>query len=678
MSSATTAPASAAKTSSAIFQLNQGTTAKTISQRCFELIRKLACLEPIKADFVDPLLKYYAEQKPPVMLAHDPVTIAWNLCRQGAALCALINKFRANTIARIVPWDTPITEASFKGAAAKNNLFACLEACKNELYMTDDQLFLSSNLLGEDTNTLSKAIDLANNFLERIKKTQAINFTKRVDALVASDPLYADIQHVADGEKPKRLLVFEEFYNTERTYVNDLEKLAKYKEELRMDNVVSEELLKDLFSNLDKLMDFQRSFFIAFERQILAGTRSLQASYDSHIGNFFIEWEKAFGVYDEYCANFNRAKEVAAAEVNALKAKAAIIDPMVLESFLIKPVQRVCKYPLLFREIIKNSPKDSPDLKELEEAERVAKGVGDRVNEKQRKAENAIIAEDFKSRVDDWKGIEPSRLGDLEMFGKMTASIGAVEKEVQGYLFPSVLIMCREGKGLLASRQKKLPLQIRGQFELSTIQRVEYASPQSFTMNIPGSDGSGRMESITFKFPNEELTKKWATCLKKLGKIEVVPLGAAIAAKPEIISLKDKRTSRAFLVDQRGLTAGVVAPNEGRPVPIVAPAVNAPPPVVVEKNLRLKVAYHNEVYLILVPDLENLEEVKEKALKKVAAEYALFGKDPGIKLEDVRLKYKDEFGDIITMSTDDDLKAAMQYNPNVLKVIVTSKSEFQP
>lgn len=665
MSSASATPAN--KTNSAISQLSQGTTAKTISQRCLELVRKLACLEPLKNGYVDPLLKYYAEQKPPVALAHDPVTIAWNLCRQGGALCTLINCFRANTIAKIVPWDAPITEASFKGTGAKSNLFACLEACKNELYMTDDQLFLSSNLLSEDTNTLSKAIDLANNFLERIKKTQAINFNKRVDNLMASDSLYADIQHESDAEKPKRLLVFEEFYNTERTYVSDLETLDKYRSELQMDKVVSEEVLKDLFSNLEKLVDFQRSFFIVFEKQILPATRSVQASYDAHIGNFFIEREKTFSVYDEYCANFNRAKEVAAAQVNELKAKASIIDPMVLESFLIKPVQRICKYPLLFREIIKNSPKEAPDLAELARAEQVAKGIGDRVNEMQRRAENALIAEDFKSRVDDWKGIEPSRLGDLEMHGKLTAAIGTVEKDVFSFLFPTVLIMCREGKAGLVSRQKQVPLQIRGQFELNTIQHIECSTPQSFTMSIPPN------EPITLKFQNEEQMNKWVKRLNKLGK-DVVPYGAAVP-KAEPMSMKDKRSSRYALVEKRGL----VAPNEGRPVPAAAPvAVNAPPPVVVENYMRLKVAYHNEVYLVLVPDLENLEEVKSKALSKITAEYGLFGKEPGIKLEEVRLKYKDEFGDIITMSTDEDLKAALQYNPNVLKVIVTNKSEFQP
>lgn len=655
------------KATSAISQLSQGSTTKTISERCLELVRKLACLEPLKADFVDPLVKYYASKNPAVGLAHDPVIIAWNLCRQGGALCALINKFRANTIAKIVPWDDPITEASFKGPAAKNNLFVCLEACKNELYMTDDQLFLTSNLLGEDTNTLSKAIDLANSFLERIRKTQAINFTKRVATLMAEDPLYADIQHATDAEKHKRLLVFEEFYNTERIYVNDLDKMLRYKDELRMDNVLSEEVLKSLFSNLDKLVDFQRAFFIDIERQILPATRGLQASYDAHIGKFFIDHEKSFGVYDEYCANFSRAKEVAAAEVSALRAKAAIIDPMVLESFLIKPIQRVCKYPLLFREIIKNSPKDAPDMKELEEAEKIAKVVGDRVNEKQRRAENAIIAEDFRTRVDDWKGVDPSRLGDLEMHDCMTACIGSMEKEVESYLFPKVLIMCREGKSLggFVSRQKKAPLQIRGQFQLETIQRIECNTQQSFKMSIPGG------ESITLKFKNEEQMKKWAKWLQKLGVVEVIPFGAKPRA--DFPGIANKRSSRMLLVDQRGIP-GLATANEPRP----APVAKAQPLVVVEENMRLKIAFHDEVYQILVPDLESLDEVKKKALKKIIDEYALFRMDPGIKLEDVRLKYKDEFGDIITMSTDEDFRAALQYNPNVLKVIVTSKSEFQP
>jgi guanine nucleotide exchange factor for Rho/Rac/Cdc42-like GTPase family protein len=58
-----------------------------------------------------------------------------------------------------------------------------------------------------------------------------------------------------------------------------------------------------------------------------------------------------------------------------------------LGSFLIKPVQRILKYPLLLRELVKNTPDDHPDRLRLDEALAAMSDVAQSINEEKRNAE---------------------------------------------------------------------------------------------------------------------------------------------------------------------------------------------------------------------------------------------------------------------------------------------------
>lgn len=58
-----------------------------------------------------------------------------------------------------------------------------------------------------------------------------------------------------------------------------------------------------------------------------------------------------------------------------------------LASFLLKPIQRICKYPLLLRELLKNTPEDDTDHTLVQKGLNAINGVVQYVNTKQGEAE---------------------------------------------------------------------------------------------------------------------------------------------------------------------------------------------------------------------------------------------------------------------------------------------------
>ena len=62
-----------------------------------------------------------------------------------------------------------------------------------------------------------------------------------------------------------RSKVISELLETERKYVESLEKLMEYQNEIQTQNLISKDKQRAIFANLDQLLDFQRRFLIAME-----------------------------------------------------------------------------------------------------------------------------------------------------------------------------------------------------------------------------------------------------------------------------------------------------------------------------------------------------------------------------------------------------------------------------
>ena len=160
-----------------------------------------------------------------------------------------------------------------------------------------------------------------------------------------------DSQHAVDSvSKPvtHRHHVIKEIVTTERDYVQHLEILQQFKNEVEESGAIAGDAVHDIFLNLNALLDFQRRFLIRIEQQ-----NSLPEGQQNW-GQLFIQYKESFRVYEPYIANQIRCNNAVTKEWDRLKA-AHLSDDLrgmveiqsVLTGFLMKPFQRLSRYPML-------------------------------------------------------------------------------------------------------------------------------------------------------------------------------------------------------------------------------------------------------------------------------------------------------------------------------------------
>lgn len=241
--------------------------------------------------------------------------------------------------------------------------------------------------------------------------------------------------------------------------------------------VLSPDTLHQLFGNLNALVNFQRWFLVYAE------SNADRAPEEQRFGQLFIQQENAFSVYEPFCANFQTAQCLVVQEANKLQQLTDFTNPAYeLPSLLIKPVQRVCKYPLLVQELLKATPEDWTFYEETKLGLEAIQRVAAKINETKRRQENQLLAEDLKRRVvDNRHHCDIPGCGQLLLHERVVLHRNEVDHDVLLYLFEKALLICMDekdvGKKNAAKGSKKKSkttkegpgLVIRGQISLSQI-----------------------------------------------------------------------------------------------------------------------------------------------------------------------------------------------------------------
>ncbi|KAJ8331299.1 hypothetical protein QVD99_001585 [Batrachochytrium dendrobatidis] len=321
-------------------------------------------------------------------------------------------------------------------------------------------------------------------------------------------------KEVTDANLPKpelmRLSALYELIETEADYCRDLMTMINFhRAQLRESKIVSEQDSTALFSNIDQLLLANQGLLAK-----LKARRDLNPIVQE-IGDVIADSANALKVYSIYAANYPAAMKLAYSlqgrpEVKEMMQK-WMNNPEVrglsLESFLIKPVQRICKYPLLLRELEKHTERagNTVDQANLRAAAEKIEAVVTLVNEATRTAEEKQRILNLESNIE-----SPIPLGFADKKhikdGPLLRLAGGKTKERYVLLFTDMLLICKSqkspGKYELESGYSLAELLPRQEFK----DTVKSRGINIVTLSVITSDDK---DTIVFASSNDEDRLKW-------------------------------------------------------------------------------------------------------------------------------------------------------------------------
>ncbi|RDA96058.1 hypothetical protein CP533_5923 [Ophiocordyceps camponoti-saundersi (nom. inval.)] len=471
---------------------------RSLYQICVSLKQRLAQV---------PDFQPFLEQLDP----NDPVDPLWNLLRTGYPLLAIYNALQPSEPLKVD--DATASEAK----KSKIAIFKFVQACMKELRVPPSESFVITDLMGNDTSGFVKVTQVVNYVLDLAESRglllQSVPSPEDEAAIVAAGSQMSYRDHIV-----------KELVDTERKYVQDLENLHDLKKALEQKGAVPGDIVHQIFLNINAILDFQRRFLIRVET-----TNSMPKNVQRW-GAPFCFYEDAFDIYQPFIANQRKAAQIA----NQVFDKIQLSDHPVaadfntLDGFLLKPMQRLVKYPLLLKDLHKKT--EDPDIKEdlmmgCEAAERVLHKANEAVNRDL--LDEAL--EGLISRVDDWKTHRVESFGKLLLHGVYPVITGKSdqEKDYEVYLFECILLCCKEASATRNKdkkdktrssgpkvRNRNSKLQLKGRIFMSNVTDIlTISKPGHHTVQIWWKGDPG-IENFTIKFVNEENMKKWANGLE--------------------------------------------------------------------------------------------------------------------------------------------------------------------
>jgi len=253
----------------------------------------------------------------------------------------------------------------------------------------------------------------------------------------------------------KRNQVVNEVFMTERDYVKDLETVSReYIEVARERGVLTEDEISGVFVNMELLAYVHRRFVEALdealrstladmnERLAAGGTMATAASAQLSLGESFKSLQQSGFLrhYKEYASRYEEAgvflRKLQKQRKDVRKfftdpSRRAKVKGLDADSLLIKPVQRLCKYPLLMRELIKFMSKMqeeggdvatdalADDLDEIASVKEKLEQIVSKVNQ------HKALVETRNARLDHLKALDRSgsKKGSLKVGGDVLARV---------------------------------------------------------------------------------------------------------------------------------------------------------------------------------------------------------------------------------------------------------------
>lgn len=300
----------------------------SIYQSCIKLKKKLHDVPGMEPFLID--MDYEERESPD---DSDIVTSLWNMLRRGFPLLVLYNALEPKE-----PLSIPPNTSELK--IPKAATFKFLHACIKDLHMPASEAFIITDLYGRDTTGFLKVIKVIDVIIQMLKDHGRLLNNNEYDSEGDfSKPFVHTHEHVIN-----------EIITSERNYVSHLDTLQQFKTVCsHNETIIPGDLVHEIFMNLNALVDYQRRFLIRLEQQNVLDPQ-LQ-----NWGQLFKQYAEGFRIYEPFVANTARSTTRIQENWEKIRSLPNIppnlqglvsVDNRALCGFMLKPLQRVTKYPL--------------------------------------------------------------------------------------------------------------------------------------------------------------------------------------------------------------------------------------------------------------------------------------------------------------------------------------------
>ncbi|XP_024085963.1 protein still life, isoform SIF type 1 isoform X2 [Cimex lectularius] len=313
-------------------------------------------------------------------------------------------------------------------------------------------------------------------------------------SVVSSQVTLTPSRQLTDAEKIRKVVL--ELIETERTYVKHLNSLLEnYLEPLKKETFLSQAEIGALFGNIQEIVSFQRQFLQNLEEALDMEPDFNKFEHPNQfknvlfsVGSAFLYYVNHFKLYSSFCASHSKAQKVLHPNEGnqVLQEFLSSRNPRqqhssTLESYLIKPIQRILKYPLLLQQLRNLTDPQSDQHLHLVEALKGMEKVAEHINEMQRIHEEYGAIFDHLYRQHQKSCKQPIDLspGDLLYYGgvewlNISDFLGKIKKGLElhamCFVFKSaVVFLCKE-----RVRQKKKLMSVASKGKENEVEIIRY------------------------------------------------------------------------------------------------------------------------------------------------------------------------------------------------------------
>lgn len=315
--------------------------------------------------------------------------------------------------------------------------------------------------------------------------------------------------------------IINELIETERVYVEELQSILEgYASSL--DNPEMNPLIpvvlhncKDvLFGNLQEIYEFHKRTFLKELENCTEDTDSL--------GKCFLKRKEDLQIYEKYCQNKPRSEALwrqCAESIFFQECQRKLDHKLSLDAYLLKPVQRITKYQLLLKEMLKCS-KNSEGTAELEEALATVLDIIKSVNDSMHQIAitgyegdlsdlgKLLMQGSFNVWTDHKKG--HNKVKDLARFKPMQRHL---------FLYAKTLLFCKKREESTEGHEKSPSYSFKHALKMSSV---------GITENVKGDNKkfevwyNGREEVYIIQASSVEQKNLWVSEIRKVltGQLE--------------------------------------------------------------------------------------------------------------------------------------------------------------